>query len=307
MRPNPAEVLSLEARAGDVLGPNPIGESLRGFLMSVNAETANVDAEIRASIRTGKATDYVPYVVVVNAECDYIQLAHQELLGEQAVGYLGVISINPPASLLRVESQLSLPVGSLQISSGRAELSDPELIQLLAQAEKESDKAKTVALCDQILANNPDCSDGHNLRGWALKELNRIDEAESAYRRAIEIDPKHAAALWNLSYIVGSKRRDYRDAVLLIDRVIALKPPFLQRAISGRARYASLTGEEELLSEQEDGVVRHFYSGEMSGAMADPGQDPRGAPDLDPLWLMLDLTPAGRGTDWYPKLEYGHK
>jgi predicted dithiol-disulfide oxidoreductase (DUF899 family) len=56
---------------------------------------------------------------------------------------------------------------------------------------------------------------------------------------------------------------------------------------------------------RRDGVIRHFYSGEMSGAMADPGQDPRGAPDADPLWLMLDLTPQGRGTDWYPKLKYG--
>ena len=55
---------------------------------------------------------------------------------------------------------------------------------------------------------------------------------------------------------------------------------------------------------RRDGIIRHFYSGEMSGAMADPGQDPRGAPDLDPLWLMLDLTPEGRGTDWYPKLDY---
>jgi predicted dithiol-disulfide oxidoreductase (DUF899 family) len=45
----------------------------------------------------------------------------------------------------------------------------------------------------------------------------------------------------------------------------------------------------------------------MSGEMADPGQDPGGAPGLDPLWLMLDLTPEGRGTDWYPKLEYNHK
>jgi predicted dithiol-disulfide oxidoreductase (DUF899 family) len=50
--------------------------------------------------------------------------------------------------------------------------------------------------------------------------------------------------------------------------------------------------------------VRQFYSMELSAAMADPGQDPRGAPDPDPLWLMLDLTPEGRGTDWYPKLEY---
>jgi predicted dithiol-disulfide oxidoreductase (DUF899 family) len=56
-----------------------------------------------------------------------------------------------------------------------------------------------------------------------------------------------------------------------------------------------------------DGAVHHFYSGEMSMAMADPGQDPRGAPDLDPLWLMLDLTPEGRGTHWYPKLDYGHR
>jgi len=58
---------------------------------------------------------------------------------------------------------------------------------------------------------------------------------------------------------------------------------------------------------RRDGVVRHFYSGEMSGAMADPGQDPRGAPDIDPLWLMLDLTPGGRGTDWHPRLDYGHE
>ncbi|HVW87309.1 MAG TPA: DUF899 family protein [Bryobacteraceae bacterium] len=55
------------------------------------------------------------------------------------------------------------------------------------------------------------------------------------------------------------------------------------------------------------GVIRHFYSGEMSFEMSDPGQDPRGAPDADPLWQMLDYTPEGRGTDWYPKLEYGHK
>jgi predicted dithiol-disulfide oxidoreductase (DUF899 family) len=53
-----------------------------------------------------------------------------------------------------------------------------------------------------------------------------------------------------------------------------------------------------------DGAVFHFWSGEMSGEMADPGQDPRGAPDLDPLWTILDLTPAGRGAAWYPQLEY---
>ncbi|MFT4437099.1 DUF899 family protein [Caballeronia sp. 15715] len=55
------------------------------------------------------------------------------------------------------------------------------------------------------------------------------------------------------------------------------------------------------------GTVRHFWGDEMGPQTADPGQDPRGAPDPMPLWLMLDLTPGGRGRDWYPKLEYAAK
>jgi predicted dithiol-disulfide oxidoreductase (DUF899 family) len=55
---------------------------------------------------------------------------------------------------------------------------------------------------------------------------------------------------------------------------------------------------------RRDGTIRHFWSGEMGFSTADPGQDPRGAPDIDPLWTILDTTPEGRGTDWYPKLSY---
>lgn len=56
---------------------------------------------------------------------------------------------------------------------------------------------------------------------------------------------------------------------------------------------------------RRDGKIRHFWSGEMDGSTADPGQDPRGAPDLMPLWTVLDCTPEGRKPDWYPKLSYG--
>jgi predicted dithiol-disulfide oxidoreductase (DUF899 family) len=56
---------------------------------------------------------------------------------------------------------------------------------------------------------------------------------------------------------------------------------------------------------QRDGdEVRLFYSAEMPVEAADPGQDPRTAPDIAPLWSILDLTPAGRDKDWYPKLSY---
>jgi predicted dithiol-disulfide oxidoreductase (DUF899 family) len=56
---------------------------------------------------------------------------------------------------------------------------------------------------------------------------------------------------------------------------------------------------------QRDGdSVRVSYAAEMPREAADPGQDPRTAPEIAPLWNLLDLTPEGRGTDWYPRVEY---
>jgi predicted dithiol-disulfide oxidoreductase (DUF899 family) len=55
---------------------------------------------------------------------------------------------------------------------------------------------------------------------------------------------------------------------------------------------------------RRDGTIRHFWGAEMGEETADPGQDPRGAPDMTPLWNMLDVTPAGRDPAWYPKLDY---
>jgi len=50
--------------------------------------------------------------------------------------------------------------------------------------------------------------------------------------------------------------------------------------------------------------VRLFWSAGMTPEMADPGQDPRQAPDVASLWSILDMTPGGRGDSWYPKLSY---
>lgn len=57
---------------------------------------------------------------------------------------------------------------------------------------------------------------------------------------------------------------------------------------------------------QRDGdKVRLFWAPEGGSETADPGFDPHLAPDPTPLWNVLDWTPAGRGGDWYPSLEYG--
>jgi len=51
-------------------------------------------------------------------------------------------------------------------------------------------------------------------------------------------------------------------------------------------------------------IVRLHWMAEGGEEMADPGEDPRGAVELQSLWNLLDLTPEGRGTDWYPQLDY---
>ena len=51
-------------------------------------------------------------------------------------------------------------------------------------------------------------------------------------------------------------------------------------------------------------TVRHFWGAAEMDGTADPGQDAHNVPDPECLWNMLDLTPGGRETDWYPKLEY---
>ena len=59
----------------------------------------------------------------------------------------------------------------------------------------------------------------------------------------------------------------------------------------------------DVFTKDKDGTIRHFWGGELGGTQ-DPGQDPRGAPEMSPLWNVLDTIPAGRGTDWYPSIDY---
>lgn len=51
-------------------------------------------------------------------------------------------------------------------------------------------------------------------------------------------------------------------------------------------------------------TIHHFWAEEMGPETADPGQDPRGAPDPMPIWTLLDMTPEGRDPHWYPSLDY---
>ncbi|NND59512.1 MAG: DUF899 family protein [Gammaproteobacteria bacterium] len=50
--------------------------------------------------------------------------------------------------------------------------------------------------------------------------------------------------------------------------------------------------------------IRHTWGSELMFTKADPGQNQRHVDLLWPLWNLLDLTPGGRGDNWYPRREY---
>jgi predicted dithiol-disulfide oxidoreductase (DUF899 family) len=54
---------------------------------------------------------------------------------------------------------------------------------------------------------------------------------------------------------------------------------------------------------RRDGRVHHFYSSELAFVPSDPGQNQRHIDLMWPLWNVLDLTPEGRGRDWFPSLD----
>lgn len=56
----------------------------------------------------------------------------------------------------------------------------------------------------------------------------------------------------------------------------------------------------------EDGIY-HFYNTELLYASSEDGQNARHVDMIWPLWNVFDMTPEGRGNDWYPKHKYEHE
>lgn len=55
---------------------------------------------------------------------------------------------------------------------------------------------------------------------------------------------------------------------------------------------------------KDGGTIRHFWGSELVFAPEDPGQHHRGLDFMDSVWNILDMTPEGRGADWFPSVTY---
>jgi len=58
---------------------------------------------------------------------------------------------------------------------------------------------------------------------------------------------------------------------------------------------------------RRDGKIHHFWGTDSLYEKFDDGGDSRHIDAIWPLWHLLDMTPQGRGSDWYPRLRYDAK
>ncbi|HEY8003333.1 MAG TPA: sulfotransferase [Phenylobacterium sp.] len=78
---------------------------------------------------------------------------------------------------------------------------------------------------DAVIAAQPTFAPAHAARGAALEAHGQITAAEAAYRRALELEPQHLAALAGLASL-ASRRGRHDEARELAERVLTGQPDY---------------------------------------------------------------------------------
>jgi predicted dithiol-disulfide oxidoreductase (DUF899 family) len=95
--------------------------------------------------------------------------------------------------------------------------------------------------------------------------------------------------------IIDAMDGAFRHLLDRVDVAVVAKAPIEQFAAWGSDRGWRFT---PLYSSS------HTTFSELLRAQPEPGQHPRHVDYMWPIWKVLDLTPDGRGTDWYPRYLY---
>lgn len=75
-------------------------------------------------------------------------------------------------------------------------------------------------------------------------------------------------------------------------------------ATTAQRTRTAISGRWQRCSSKETTGSTIFWSSELFFAGGEQGQGPRHVDFMWPIWLVFDRTPADRGTDWEPRLDY---
>lgn len=143
-----------------------------------------------------------------------------QLPGEKAVGV---------AELAGVERAAAGPAQAVAvIRKSGVDLTDPAnevALRALVENSFASDKgAAALTAVDAALAKHGDRASLHELRGYTLGRLERTDEAKAEFAKALDLDPKNAAATGALATLRG-REGNRAGAIELYDAAAKLAEP----------------------------------------------------------------------------------
>ena len=96
-------------------------------------------------------------------------------------------------------------------------------VAIAAYAAVPPNLSKAIEAQRRLITERPQDSAVYNDLGSLLLLADRADEAEAAYRKAIELDPNKVSALFNLGQL-QQQRKEYREALSLYERVVENQP-----------------------------------------------------------------------------------
>lgn len=100
----------------------------------------------------------------------------------------------------------------------------PELKQMLGAAFLGQGRAEeALSIFDDICKAQPDNVGFWNHRAVALKRLERLDEANEAYKKALECEPEDHVVLSNLGGNLNDQER-YEDALPYLEKAVSIAP-----------------------------------------------------------------------------------
>src|SRR5262245_35308714 len=113
----------------------------------------------------------------------------------------------------RIQSPAGLAIAAVLVAA----------VAIAAFAAVPPNLSKALEAQRRLVTERPQDPVVYNDLGSLLILADRTDEAEAAYRRAIELDPNKVSALFNLAQLL-QQRGEKREALRLYDRVVEQQP-----------------------------------------------------------------------------------
>jgi len=108
----------------------------------------------------------------------------------------------------------------------------PALQQALERAVEHHGRGQleeAEALYREILAGFPTDPDAHNRLGRALMELGHYQAARQSYQEALELDPNHTQAEFNLAYaLINQSQTNLPQAIELLEGLAQRRPDYTE-------------------------------------------------------------------------------